>query len=134
MAGNRVRSLGVLTAGVAAALALGAAQVSAQAVDVTGAWNMEVTTETGTTTPSMTLEQHDDHVMGHYSSETLGEADLEGSVTGNQVRLAFEAELQGQAVPVVYVATVDENGVMSGTIDIAGGLATGTFTARRASE
>jgi hypothetical protein len=134
MAGNRVRSFGMLTATVAAVLALGAAKVSGQAVDVTGAWNMEVTTDQGTTTPSMTLEQHGDHVMGHYSSETLGEADLEGSVTGNQVRLAFEAELQGQAVPVVYVATVDENGVMSGTIDIAGGLATGTFTARRASE
>jgi hypothetical protein len=134
MAGNRVRSFGVLTATVAAVLTLGATQVSGQAVDLTGTWNMEVTTDQGTTTPSMTLEQHGDHVMGRYSSETLGDADLEGSVTGNQVRLAFEADLQGQAVPVVYVATIDANGVMSGTIDLAGGLATGTFTARRASE
>jgi hypothetical protein len=134
MAGNRLRSFGVLTATVAAVLTLGATQVSGQAVDLTGTWNMEVTTDQGTTTPSMTLEQHGDHVMGRYSSETLGDADLEGSVTGNQVRLAFEADLQGQAVPVVYVATIDANGVMSGTIDLAGGLATGTFTARRASE
>jgi hypothetical protein len=134
MAGNRVRSFGVLTATVAAVLTLGATQVSGQVVDLTGTWNMEVTTDQGTTTPSMTLEQHGDHVMGRYSSETLGDADLEGSVTGNQVRLAFEADLQGQAVPVVYVATIDANGVMSGTIDLAGGLATGTFTARRASE
>jgi hypothetical protein len=134
MAGNRVRSFGVLTATVAASLTLGATQVSGQAVDLTGTWNMEVTTDQGTTTPSMTLEQHGDHVMGRYSSETLGDADLEGSVTGNQVRLAFEADLQGQAVPVVYVATIDADGVMSGTIDLAGGLATGTFTARRASE
>jgi hypothetical protein len=134
MAGNRLRSFSVLTATVAAVLTLGATQVSGQAVDLTGTWNMEVTTDQGTTTPSMTLEQHGDHVMGRYSSETLGDADLEGSVTGNQVRLAFEADLQGQAVPVVYVATIDANGVMSGTIDLAGGLATGTFTARRASE
>jgi hypothetical protein len=134
MAGNSVRSFGVLTATVAASLTLGATQVSGQAVDLTGTWNMEVTTDQGTTTPSMTLEQHGDHVMGRYSSETLGDADLEGSVTGNQVRLAFEADLQGQAVPVVYVATIDADGVMSGTIDLAGGLATGTFTARRASE
>jgi hypothetical protein len=134
MAGNRLRSFSVLTATVAAVLTLGATQVSGQAVDLTGTWNMEVTTDQGTTTPSMTLEQHGDHVMGRYSSETLGEADLEGSVTGNQIRLAFEADLQGQAVPVVYVATIDANGVMSGTIDLAGGLATGTFTARRASE
>jgi len=134
MAGNRLRSFSVLTATVAAVLTLGATQVSGQAVDLTGTWNMEVTTDQGTTTPSMTLEQHGDHVMGRYSSETLGDADLEGSVTGNQVRLAFEADLQGQAVPVVYVATIDADGVMSGTIDLAGGLATDTFTARRASE
>lgn len=134
MAGNRVRSFGVLAAMVAAGFTGGTTQVSAQAVDLTGTWSMEVTTDQGTTTPSMTLEQHGDHLIGRYSSETLGNADLEGSVTGNQLRLAFEADLQGQAVPVVYVATVDAAGVMSGTIDVAGGLATGTFTARRASE
>jgi len=131
MTGNRVRSFGVLAAWLAV-LALGATQANAQAVDVTGTWNMEVTTEQGTTTPSMTLEQHGDHVMGTYSSATLGNAEVDGSVTGNQLRIAFEADLQGQTVPVVYAATIDANGVMSGTIDIAGGLASGTFTARRA--
>ena len=134
MAGNRVRSLNRLSVAAVVAFALGAAQVSAQAVDVTGTWNMEVTTDAGTTTPSMTLEQHGDHLTGHYSSETLGDAEVEGSVTGSQIRIAFEADLQGQAAPVVYQATVDANGVMTGTIDVAGGLATGTFTARRASE
>jgi hypothetical protein len=134
MAGNRLRSFGTLTATVVAVLALATADASAQAVDVSGTWNMEVTTDQGTTTPSMTLEQHGDHLVGRYTSETLGDADVEGSVTGNEVRISFEADLQGQGVPVVYVATVDADGVMSGTIDVAGGLATGTFTARRASE
>jgi hypothetical protein len=134
MAGNRVRSFCALLAAGAVVLTLGAAAVSAQAVDVTGTWNMEVTTDQGTTTPTMTLEQHGDHIAGHYSSATLGDAEVEGSVTGNQVRIGFEANLQGQGVPVVYIATVDANGVMSGTIDVAGGLATGTFTARRAGE
>jgi hypothetical protein len=138
MADNKVHSrVGRLATAMAAALALVAAgvqQVGAQAVDVTGRWNMEVTTDAGTTTPTMTLEQHGDHVSGHYSSETLGEADVEGSVTGNRITISFEASMQGQAVPVVYQATVDANGVMTGTIDVAGGLASGTFTARRAGE
>ena len=133
MTRNRVR-LGTMAALVAALFALGGAQARAQAVDVTGTWNMQVTTDQGTTTPTMTLEQHGDHIAGHYSSETLGEADVEGSVTGNRVRIAFEADMQGQAVPVVYEATVDDSGVMTGTIDVAGGLAAGTFTARRATE
>jgi hypothetical protein len=134
MLGNRVRSVGAVAAAIAAILALHAGRVSAQAVDVTGTWRMEVTTDQGTTTPSMTLEQHGDHVMGRYSSATLGEAEVEGSVTGNSIRISFQADLQGQPVPVAYAATVDANGVMTGTIDIAGGLASGTFTARRASE
>lgn len=133
MVGNRVRLAAVAALG-AALFALGGARVSAQAVDVTGTWNMQVTTDQGTTAPTMTLEQHGDHIAGHYSSETLGEADVEGSVTGNRIRIGFEVDMQGQGVPVVYEATVDENGVMTGTIDVAGGLASGTFTARRASE
>jgi hypothetical protein len=126
MVGNR------LMAAVATLFALAAADVSAQTVDVAGAWAMEVTTETGTTTPSMTLVQDGTRLTGQYSSETLGEAEITGTVEGSRVTLAFSASLQGQEVPVAYAATVDANGVMTGTIDIAGGLATGTFTARRA--
>jgi hypothetical protein len=133
MARNTIPSAGALAAALLA-LALGPNATSAQAVDVSGTWRMEVTTDQGTTNPSMTLEQHDAHVMGHYSSDTLGEAEGEGSLTGNELRIAFEVDLQGQAVPVVYVATIDENGVMTGTIDVAGGITTGTFTARRVSE
>ena len=134
MMGNRVRSAGALATALSALFALGATQASAQ-VDLTGAWNLEVVTETGTTNPTMTLEQHDGgHLTGQYSSATLGEAEIEGSVNGSEVRFGFQAELQGQAVPVAYAGTIDANGVMTGTIDIAGGLATGTFTARRASE
>jgi len=135
MMSNRVRSTGTLATALAALFVLGSAKAAAQTVDVTGTWNMEVVTETGTTNPTMTLEQHDGgHFTGQYSSATLGEAELEGSVTGMQVRFTFQAEMQGQPIPVAYVATVDADGVMTGTIDIAGGLATGTFTARRASE
>lgn len=132
MVGNMVRSVGALVA-IAAFLALGATRASAQMVNVAGSWDMEVTTQAGTTNPTMTLEQHDDHLMGHYSSATLGEADFEGSVNGSEIRISFNTDLQGQAVPVAYVATVDANGVMSGTIELAG-TAAGTFTARRSSE
>jgi hypothetical protein len=134
MKGNWMRLAGaVLTA--AAVFTTDSAQASAQNVNVAGAWAMEVTTEAGgTTTPSMTLQQNGAELTGHYSSETLGEADVTGTVEGSRVTIRFTGNLQGQDVPVVYVATVDAQGVMTGTIDLAGGLASGTFTARRASE
>lgn len=134
MKGNWIRIAGGLIPAIAV-LTAGAAQASAQTVNVAGAWAMEVTTEAGgTTTPSMTLVQAGTALTGHYTSATLGEADVTGTVNGSQVTISFTADLQGQAAPVTYVATVDANGVMTGTIDIAGGLATGTFTARRSSE
>ena len=134
MKGNWIRFAGGLLI-AAAVLGAGAAQASAQTVNVAGAWAMEVTTEAGgTTTPSMTLVQAGTALTGQYSSETLGDAEITGTVEGSRVTISFTADLQGQAAPVLYVATVDASGVMTGTIDIAGGLATGTFTARRAGE
>jgi hypothetical protein len=134
MKGNWIRyASGLLTA--LAVIAAGASQASAQNVNVAGAWNMEVTTEAGgTTNPTMTLVQNGAALTGSYSSETLGDADIRGTVEGNKVTINFTASLAGQEVPVTYVATVDGAGVMTGTIDLAGGLATGTFSARKASE
>ena len=133
MNGNWMRLRNMLLA-AGTVLAVASADLAAQ-VNVAGAWTMEVTTDAGgTTTPSMTLEQNGTALTGHYASETLGEADVTGTVDGNRVTINFAVDMQGQEVPVTYVATVDAAGVMTGTIDLAGGLATGTFTARRANE
>ena len=105
--------------------------VSGQTVDVTGTWNLEVTTDQGVTRPSFTLTQEGERLSGSYSSEALGEARLRGTVTGSQVRIRFTVNLQGQTIGVTYRGTVDETGAMSGTIDLADGLATGRFTATR---
>jgi hypothetical protein len=119
---------------VAMVLAVASAEVGAQ-TNLTGAWTMSVTTDAGgTTTPSLTLEQNGNALTGHYTSETLGEADVTGTVEGDRVSINFTASLGGQDVPVSYVGTLGADGVITGTIDLAGGLATGTFTARRASE
>jgi hypothetical protein len=132
MKGNWVRKAGGALLALAV-LAAGAAHASAQNVNVAGAWTMSVTTEAGgTTTPSMTLVQNGTALTGSYTSETLGDAEIRGTVEGNKVTINMTASLGGQDIPVTYVATVDDQGVMTGTIDLAGGMATGTFTARRA--
>jgi hypothetical protein len=134
MNGNWMRLTNMLLA-VVSLLMVASAPASAQNVNVAGAWAMEVTTDAGgTTTPSMTLQQNGAELTGHYTSETLGEADITGTVEGSKVTINFTADLQGQEVPVTYQATVGADGVMTGTIDLAGGLATGTFTARRSQE
>jgi hypothetical protein len=124
---SRVRVIGVL---VIVAVAFTAGLVAQGKVNLTGKWMFEVQTEAGTGTPTVTLKQDGDKLTGHYSSATLGEADLVGTVKGQDVNFTFDADLMGQAVKVTYAAKAESATAMKGTIDI-GGLASGTFTGKR---
>jgi hypothetical protein len=115
----------------AAIMFAGAEQASAQ-VSMTGSWTLEVTTDNGVTMPKLTLEQDGMTLTGHYSSETLGENDVTGTVEGNDVVVSFIAYIEGVGeASIIYVGTVDDEGVWSGTLDILDGQLTGTFTAKK---
>lgn len=105
-------------------------ELTAQAVDVSGTWNMTVQSQQGTTNPMVTLQQDGQDLTGHYSSQTLGEADVTGSVDGNEITFSFTAEMGGQSIPATYTATVEGN-EMSGNLNLAG-QAAASFTATRA--
>ncbi|MEE2965601.1 MAG: hypothetical protein VX427_15850 [Acidobacteriota bacterium] len=98
--------------------------------DVAGDWALMVDTDAGTTTPSVVLEQDGTELTGHYSSETLGEADVTGTVSGNEVRFSFSASAQGFDVDVSYTGTLQDDGTLSGQISL-GDLGGGTFTGKR---
>ena len=126
---NNIRLAGNLVTAIAIMFAV-VAQSSAQ-TNMTGSWILEVSSDQGITMPELALVQEGMKLTGHYSSDALGENDITGMVDGNNVTVSFEADLQGQSAPVSYKGTVDEEGVWSGTLDIAGGLLTGTFTAKK---
>ena len=126
---NNIRLAGNLVTAIAIMFAV-VAQSSAQ-TNMTGSWILEVSSDQGITMPELTLVQEGMKLTGHYSSDALGENDITGMVDGGNVTVSFEADLQGQSAPVSYKGTVDEEGVWSGTLDIAGGLLTGTFTAKK---
>lgn len=119
---------------VALAMLIAAPGASAQTADVSGSWTFEVTTDQGVTTPSLTLEQDGESLTGHYQSETLGEADVTGTVNGADITISFTTLAQGTEIPVVYAGTIDDEGVITGTIDIAAGMLGGTFTAKRSEQ
>ena len=64
------------------------------------------------------------------ATPTISLALLPPGHAGQALTFNFQADLQGTAVPVTYVATVDSNSSMKGTIDI-GGAASGTFTGKK---
>ena len=107
------------------------AQAHAQVADLAGSWNLSVEVNGSVTTPKLTLAQSADTLTGTYASETLGEARVRGMVEGNEFTVRFNAEMQGQPIPVRYSGTLQEDGTLSGTLELADGQITGTFTAKR---
>ena len=125
---RKVSAIGTVL-GVVVILAIAAA---AQGVNVTGKWTFDVQTGQGGGQPTVTFKQDGEKLTGHYSSQLLGEADLTGTVKGNAIQFTFDADLQGNKVDVTYAGNVDAGGAsMKGSMNIAGGQLTGTFTAKK---
>ena len=128
MTGSRVRSIVAVVLGVA--LVGIPSSLEAQA-DLAGSWTLSVTTDNGVTNPSLNLQQDGVRLTGRDASEALGEENVRGVVDGNDVTIRFNASMQGQSIPVVYRGTLDADGRLTGTIVIADGMLSGTFTATR---
>ena len=119
----------MLAAAFAITLA-GTVEASAQTANVAGEWTLTVDSDAGITNPAVMFEQDGETLTGHYSSENLGENDLTGTVNGSDIRFSFTADLAGMDIEVIYTGTIDEDGMISGTLDL-GGFGGGTFTAVR---
>ena len=109
-------------------LAILAAQ--AAGINLTGTWIFTVQTSAGGGTPKVTLKQDGEKLTGHYSSQQLGEADLNGTVKGNDVKFTFGTDVQGVHLDVTYTGTIENKDSLKGAVNL-GGLGEGTFTAKR---
>lgn len=115
-----------LFVGVLVVMGLFAVSASfAVAADMTGTWNLKVTTANGTGTPVFKIKQTGNRLSGHYSGQ-FGESSIKGKVRGNE----FEIKYSASGVNIVYAGNVDGD-KMSGMIDF-GGQGTGDFTGAKA--
>jgi hypothetical protein len=113
--------------GLAALLAIGAftiAQVAA-AADVTGTWIMAVQTSAGSGSPTFVLVQKGDALSGSYKGQ-LGEAQVTGTVKGDDVTIEYTVDGQAGSLAVKYSGKTDSK-TMSGKVSL-GQLGEGTFT------
>lgn len=99
-------------------------------IDVTGAWAFEVQTEAGTGTPQVTFKQDGEKLTGVYSSQLLGQLELTGSVKGQAIQFTLAANVQGNALEVVFSGTIDDSASMKGTVTFTG-VGEGSFTGKR---
>ena len=116
-----------LKTGLAALLAVAAftvAQVAA-AADVTGTWIMAVETGAGSGSPTFILVQKGEALSGSYKGQ-LGEAQVAGTVKGDDVVIEYKVEGQAGSLSVKYTGKTDGK-TMSGKVSL-GQLGEGTFT------
>jgi hypothetical protein len=118
-------------AAIAAILVIGASVASAQAakVNVTGKWAFNVETAAGSGTPTITFTQDGEKLTGKYAGQ-LGEADLTGTVKGQDIAFTFNVDAQGTMLNFKYTGTIENKDALKGKVEIVG-LGEGTFTAKR---
>src|SRR5882672_634787 len=102
-----MKSIPVRVMALVAMAAFGATALIAQAAktDVTGKWAFAVETSAGSGTPTITLKQDGEKLSGHYSGQ-LGEADLTGTVKGQEISFKFSVDAQGNMLDFVYTGTI----------------------------
>lgn len=95
--------------------------------DVSGNWNfaVEVMGQSGNAKVTMT-QAGDGTITGHYTGQ-LGDTDFTGKASGDDIQFA----LVGAAGSVTYQGTVQADGSIRGTVDLAG-MADGAFVATKA--
>ena len=124
---SMIRAAAIIVVGVV----LSAPYTNAQAakVNVTGKWLFNVETGGGSGTPTMTFTQDGEKLTGKYQGQ-FGEADLTGTVKGQDIAFSFNVDAQGTAVAFKYTGTIENKDALKGKVEIAG-LGEGTFTAKR---
>lgn len=116
------------------AMALLVAPVSAQArqapIDLTGKWNLTVTSEGQVGDAEVTLTQRGDSLIGKYTHEQLGDLEVVGAVKGKDFSFAYSTQMNGQPLTFTVKGVVDGPDNLSGTAAL-GFMGTATFKAVR---
>jgi len=94
--------------------------------DLTGTWSVSVVLDAGSGVATFNFKQTGEALSGTYSG-TFGEAQVTGTLKGDQAEWSFE---NGQVGKVAYKGVLDGAGKMKGTVTY-GQLGAGTFTAEK---
>ena len=95
---------------------------------LTGTWALEVKTDAGSGTPTVTFKQEGQKLSGRYVG-MFGESALSGEVKEKAFSFSVAVNADGNAVTITYTGTVEQN-ALSGRVTF-GNLGEGTFTGKR---
>ena len=103
----------------------------AEAVDVSGAWLVQVTTPDISATPTVVLKQDGEKLTGEYQSAQYGKFPLEGTLKDGKIEFGFTMNIEGNSITAAFSGTAEKDS-LKGNVSY-GDFAQGTFTATRKS-
>ena len=99
-------------------------EAEAAEIDMTGTWNLEVESPSGSGAPTFVLKQDGQALSGTYSG-AFGESPVQGKVNGNSFELSFDTA----GITITYTGNV-EGRQMKGDVKFAT-YGSGTFTGEK---
>lgn len=118
---------------VLAVLAIGAGVVRAQEkpVDITGTWKLSVETQATKGTPTVTFKQEKEKLTGLYTSESIGKADVTGTIKGKEFSFTvYGLNKAGRRTMIEFNGTVTNQAAVAGKVKVTPGFP-GTFSGTR---
>lgn len=99
------------------------------AADVTGTWALQVELSAGSGSPTFTFRQEGEKITGRYSG-ALGEADVTGTVKGDEIQFQFTVKGDLGELTAKYTGKVSGD-TMKGKCDYGSAVGEGTFEGKR---
>ncbi|MGE0132031.1 MAG: hypothetical protein AB7U82_28450 [Blastocatellales bacterium] len=107
-----------------------AASAMAQSIDVTGDWDLTITSPQGTREAKASLKQDGEKLTGAFKSQR-GELPITGSIKGKEIKLSYTVKFQDQDLAITMTGKVDGD-TIKGEADY-GGFAQGEWSGKRGS-
>lgn len=98
--------------------------------DLTGRWAFSVVYEGGSGSPTITLTQKGDSLIGRYISQAFGELDLKGTIKEKDFTFFVTTSAGGDPFTMTFEGKVEGPDLLKGAVDL-GGNGTATFTGTR---
>ena len=125
-----MRALGIVIAAVG--VLVSAPVLAAAQADLSGTWDLTVMTEQGDQMLTVDIVQDGQDLTVTSDAGEFGVIEMKGTVDGATVRVAWELDLQGTPLEIVFLGTLAD-GSITGTADF-GGMGQGNWLAERAQD
>ena len=117
----------------ASALLFASSAFAAGAPNLTGTWSIHNSIAGNESDQECKFVQTDNKLTGTCKGQEK-DVEITGSLDGNKVSWKYESDYNGTPLTLIYTATLDDSGKISGSVEVQPFSVTGDFTASPSKE